>query len=95
MQQVGRCLQAGIMATPRAGANELRGSATAVRPAMEAGEDELIRETCWARVVTKEVTVTQREKVNGVTETCTRHVETREIIKETTEIKGRDTGDRG
>ena len=41
------------------------------------GEDELIRETCWARVVTKEVTVTQREKVNGVTETCTaRHVET-------------------
>ena len=31
-RQVGQCLQAGIMATPRAGANELRGSATAVRP---------------------------------------------------------------
>ena len=50
MRRVGQCLQAGIMAlacdetrtagekmaTPRAGANELRGSALAVRPAMEA-----------------------------------------------------------
>jgi len=86
-RQVGRCLQAGIMATPRAGANELRGSATAVGPAMKAGEAEIIRETCWARVVTEEVTVTQREKVNGVTETCTaRHVETTET--ETREIEG-------
>ena len=49
----------GKMATPRAGANELSGSATAVRPAMEAGEDRSIRETCWARVVTEEVTVTE------------------------------------
>ena len=65
MQQVGRCLQAGIMATPRAGANELKGSATAVRPAMEAGEDKVIRETCWARVVTEEVTVTKRERLDG------------------------------
>ena len=61
------------MAPPRAGANELRGSATAVRPAMEAGEDRIIRETCWARSVkvTERVTVTQREGVDGVTETCT------------------------
>ena len=29
MRQVGRCLQAGIMATPRAGSNELKGSASA------------------------------------------------------------------
>ena len=34
MQQMGRCLQAGIMATPRAGTNELGGSATVVRPAV-------------------------------------------------------------
>ena len=46
------------MAPPRAGTNELGGSATAVRPAVEAGEDSLIRETCWARVVTEKVTVT-------------------------------------
>ena len=56
MQQIGRGLQAGIMAlacdetrtagekmaTPRAGTNELGGSATAVRPAVEAGEDRVI-----------------------------------------------------
>ena len=59
----------------RAATNELEGSAPA-------GEDKVIRETCWGRVVTEEVTVTQREKVNGVTETCTaRHVETTEIIE--------------
>ena len=34
MRQMGRCLQAGIMATPRAGTNELGGSATVVRPAV-------------------------------------------------------------
>ena len=47
------------------------------------------RDTCWARVVTEKatVTVTQREKLNGVTETCTRHVETREITNTVTEIK--------
>jgi len=67
------------MATPRAGANELRGSATAVRPARKAGEDKTIRETCRTRLVkvTERVTVTQREGVDGVTETCTAgHVET-------------------
>ena len=50
---------------------------------MEAGE-KIIRETCWARVVTEKVTetVTQREKLNGVTETCTaRHVETTETTE--------------
>ena len=92
MQQVGRCLQAGKMATPRAGSSELGGSATAVRPAVAAGEDRAIRETCWARrvKVTEEVTVTVREKLKGVTETCeTRHVETTERIKctETREIE--------
>ena len=71
---------AGIMATPRARTNELGGSATAVRPAVKAGTEKIIRETCWARVVTEKVTerVTQREKLNRVTETCTR-----EIIEET------------
>ena len=42
--QVGRCLQAGKMATPRAGSSELKGSAPA-------GEDRVSRETCWARRV--------------------------------------------
>ena len=76
------------MAPPRAGTNELGGSATAVRPAVKAGTDQIIRETCWGRLVkvTEEVTVTQREKVNGVTETCTRRIETREITREETEI---------
>ena len=52
MRQVGQCLQAGKMATPRVVTNELEGSAPA-------GEDRVIRETCWARVVTEEVTVTE------------------------------------
>ena len=74
------------MVTPRAGANKLKGSATAVRPAVEAGVEKLIRETWRTRLV--RVTVTQREKVNGVTETCTaRHVETTETT-ETREIEG-------
>ena len=36
MRQMGQCLQAGIMAALRAGTNELGGSATDVRPAVEA-----------------------------------------------------------
>ena len=73
MQNMGRCLQAGTMATPRAGTNELKGSAPV-------GEDRVSRETC--RVTEKvKVTVT-REKVSGVTETCTR-----EITNAVTEIK--------
>ena len=76
------------MAAPRGDTMEpARGSVDCVGPA---GEDKVIRETCWARVVTEEVTVTQREKVKGVTETCeTRHVETTERIKctETREIE--------
>ena len=60
-----------------------------VSPAVE---DKIIRETCWTKLVTAErVTVTEREKLNGVTETCTRHVETREIIKKTMEIKTPET----
>ena len=73
-QSVGQCLQAGIMATPRAETNEQGGSATAVGPAVEAGEDRVIWETCWVRVVTEKVTmtVTERGKLIGVTETCTK-----------------------
>ena len=76
MRQVGRCLQADKMAPPHATTSELKGSALA-------GEDRVIRETCR---VTETVT---REKLNGVTETCTagRQVteltETREVEVET------------
>jgi len=57
-----------------------------------AGEEKVIRETCWASSVrvTETVTVTQGEKLNGVTETCeTRHEVTTERIKcvETREIE--------
>ena len=55
MRQVGRCLQADKMATPRAGSSELKGSAPA-------GEDRVIRETCWARRVEETETVTQTLK---------------------------------
>ena len=77
MRQVGRCLQADIMAPPRAATNELRGSAPA-------GEDRVSRETC--RVTEKVTETVTREKLNGVTETCTRHIETREIMSEVTEL---------
>jgi len=62
-RHVGQCLQAGIMATPRAATNELEGSAPA-------GEDRVSWETCRARIAT--VTVTKWEKLIRVTETCTR-----------------------
>ena len=80
MRQMGQCLQAGIMATPRAATNELKGSAPA-------GEDRVIRETCWARCVevTETVTVTEREKLIGVTKTCTS--ETRREVTELTETR--------
>ena len=54
---------------------------------MEAGEDSLIRGTCWASSVrvTEKVTVTQRGKLNGVTETCTREI--REEVTEITETR--------
>jgi len=86
MRQVGQCLQAGIMAPPRAGTNELKGSAPA-------GEDKIIRETCWASSVrvTEEVTVTVREKLNGVTETC----ETRHEVTTTERIKCIETREMG
>ena len=95
MQQMGRGLQAGIkaiageliMATPRAGANELRGSVDCVGPA---GEDKLIRGTCWARSVRvterATVTVTEREKLIGVTETCTREIIEGRLCEELSEI---------
>jgi len=47
-------------------------------------------ETCWARLmkVTERVTVTEREKLNGVTGTCrARHEEMMERTTKTTEIK--------
>ena len=63
------------------------GSATAVRPAVEAGEDRVIWEMCWARVVTEKVTamITQGGKINGVMETCTS--ETRREVTELTETR--------
>ena len=78
MRNMGRSLQVGMkaitcsetqtarkkMATPRAGTNELEGSAPA-------GEDRVIRETCWARSVKVTETVTERGKLIGVTKTCT------------------------
>ena len=101
MRQVGQCLQAGTarivaiarsearttagkMATPRAGTSELEGSAPA-------GEDRVIRETCWTRHE-----VTERRKLNGVTETCTRHIETKEAMgDEVTELtETREIGER-
>ena len=63
MRQVGQCLRADKMAAPRAGTNELEGSAPA-------GEDRVLRATCRARKATEKVT--QGEKLIGVTETCTR-----------------------
>ena len=60
MRQMGQCLQASIMAMPRAATNELGRSATAVRPAVAAGEDRVIRETCWVRSVKVTETVTQK-----------------------------------
>ena len=80
MRQVGRCLQAGKMATPRAGTSELRGSATAVGPAVAAGEDRTIRETCRTRHE-----VTEEKKLNGVTDVYGRTGGDR---------ADRDTGDR-
>ena len=96
MRQVGRCLQAGKMATPRAATDELGGSATAVRPAVAVGEDRVIREMCWARSVKVMETVTQGGKLIGVTETCTS--ETRREVTELTkmrEIEGRPHGGDG
>ena len=57
---------------------------------MEAGEDRVIRETCWARSVKVTETVTEREKLMGVTETCTSETR-REVteLTETREIEGR------
>ena len=80
MRQVGQCLQAGKMATPRVATNELEGSAPA-------GEDRVIRETCR---VTEKVTetVTVREKLNGVTETCTAGRQVTELT-ETREVEER------
>ena len=91
MQRIGRGLQAGTarmlavtgelkMATPRAAMNELKGSAPA-------GEDRVIRETCWARSVNVTETVTQGKKLIGVTETCTS--ETRREVTELTETRER------
>ena len=111
MQQIGRGLQAGTagikamardetrttvckMAAPRGDTIEpARGSVDCVGPAVEAGEDQIIRETCWGRLV--KVTVTDREKLNGVTET--RHEVTTMEVKctETREIEGRLHGKDG
>ena len=57
---------------------------------LKIGNGELLRatesrETCWARREKVTETVTVRE-LNGVTETCTRHIETRETRREVTEL---------
>ena len=44
------------------------GSATAVRSAVGVREEKVIRETCWARVETERVTVTERETLKEVTD---------------------------
>ena len=77
-RQMGHGLQAGKRTLPRAATIELKGSAPA-------GEDRVIRETCWARRVEETVTVTQGGKLIGVTETCTS--ETRRQVTELTETR--------
>ena len=76
MRQVGRCLQPGKMATPRATTSELEGSAPA-------GEDRAIREMRRTRHE-----VTEEKKLNGVTETCTAGREVTELT-ETREVEER------
>ena len=75
------------MVTPRAGTNELGGSATAVRPAVEAGEDRVIREMCWVRVVMETCTRETRHEAKGIG---------REREKRTTKTESKDEvrGDR-
>ena len=103
MQCMGAGLQDGLDEVEE-GQNQLKGEMEKNTRAVEQLKEEqgkVIRETCWARVVTEKatVTVTQWEKVNGVTETCTReirHVESAEIMVETrhevtTEIKCTET----
>ena len=77
------------MAAPRATTNELEGSASA-------GEDRVIRETCWARRVEVTETVTQTLKGEETTSTReTRHqvtelVETREMTRIGERLHGTD-----
>jgi len=85
-QSVGQCLQADKMAPPRGDTMEpARGSVDCVGPA---GEDRVIRETCWARREKVTVTVTKWEKLNGVTETCTAGRQVTELT-ETREVEER------
>ena len=51
---------------------------------MKAGENKVIREMCWAKATE---TVTQREKLNGVTETCMRETREETEIIETREME--------
>ena len=69
------------MATLRAVSSELKGSAPA-------GDDRVSLETCWARRKKATVTVTQKRKLNGVTETCTVRREVTELT-ETREVEER------
>ena len=72
------------MATPCAATNEL-GECNGCKAAVAAGEDRVIRETCWARrvKVTEKATVTVTQgKLMGMTETCTS--ETRRQVTELT-----------
>ena len=86
-----QCMGAGL----QEGQDQIRGeigkNTTAIKE-FKIGQGEVLRATCWGRLakVTEEVTVTQWEKLNWVTETCTReirHVEMTEYT-ETREIEG-------
>ena len=78
MQCMGAGLQDGLNEVEE-GQNQLKGEMEKNTRAVEQLKEEqgeVLRETCWARVVTEKVTerVTQREKLIGVTETCTREI---------------------
>ena len=78
---MGAGLQAGLDKV-KEGQEQLKGEMERNMMAVEQfkiGQGELLRATCWGRLVevTEEVTVTQWEELNGVTE----YTETREMTK--------------
>ena len=98
MREEMQCMGAGLekgLDKVKEGQEQLKGEIgknTTAMKEFKIGQGELLWATCWGRLakVTEEVTVTQWEKLNGVTETCTReirHVEVTEYT-ETREIEG-------
>ena len=89
MREEMQCMGAGL----QEGQEQLKGEMernTRTVEQLKIGQGELLRATCWGRLVevTEEVTVTQWEKLNGVTETCTREIRHMEVTEctETREI---------